>query len=179
MSMQCGYFKPQSLEELSLRLSRLHHHLPFEVGKVAARSCERLRLLAEWTWRLILCVQINVTMLDPGKIAANSVVFNCSQGCVSSSWQELVRKAGCPWLHTRLALHSTAYMIRLPFVSLLRSICFNVLPFAAGIHCNFAHSQEQIGEETRRYSYLFLQKSTFFLNFLSDCVPVRRCCYLL
>lgn len=27
----------KALEELSLRLSRLHHHLPFEVGKVAAR----------------------------------------------------------------------------------------------------------------------------------------------
>lgn len=75
------------------------------------------------------------------------------------------QKGGMVMIAHALALHSIAYMIRLPFVSLLCSICFNVLPFAAGIHCNFAHSQEQIGEETRRYFYLFLQKSTFFLNF--------------
>lgn len=52
MSTQCGFntskgSKPQALEELRVLLCRLHHHLPFEVGKVAARSCERLRLLAE------------------------------------------------------------------------------------------------------------------------------------
>ena len=76
--MQCGYFntskgsKPQALEELRVLFCRLHHHLPFEVGKVAARSCERLRLLAtEWTFfdvSLFLCVENigHVTMLDPG-----------------------------------------------------------------------------------------------------------------
>lgn len=57
-------------------------------------------------------------------------------------------------LHDTFALCQSVYVVSIFFIIFLGTTfkSFNVLPSAAGIHCNFAHSQEQIGEETSAIS---------------------------